>query len=37
MTGLQFFSFVALPLIIAGGGWAIVLFTERKYHIHPGK
>lgn len=34
MTGIEFFAFVALPLLIAAGGWALVLHTERKNRNH---
>jgi hypothetical protein len=37
MTGLQFFAFIVLPIVVVAGGWAIVLYTEHKYHIRPGK
>jgi hypothetical protein len=37
MTGIQFFAFVALPILLAAGGWALVLFNERKHRMHPGE
>ncbi|PYE89541.1 hypothetical protein C7477_10348 [Phyllobacterium leguminum] len=30
MTGMQLFAFVILPLVIAGLGWVIVLWTEYQ-------